>query len=200
MPKKVNHDERRAELAQAVWSVVTRDGVEKASIRAVAAEAGWTRGVITRYFATHDELLLFAYKLALQRGSTMVPTEEDVPDPVDRLVAILMRTLPIDPDSKSVFRIWLSFIGRVVTRPELADSVRGEHRRYYARVEGLIVEAREKGLLDPPVPPREAMELTWMFADGLAVAAAFEPERHTPDYVEQRIRGFLGTWRPGTPA
>ena len=39
MPKKVDHEQRRRELAAALRRVVSRGGVESASIRAVAAEA-----------------------------------------------------------------------------------------------------------------------------------------------------------------
>ena len=44
MPKVVDHAARREQLAAALWRVVVRDGVEAASLRRVAAEAGWSVG------------------------------------------------------------------------------------------------------------------------------------------------------------
>ena len=38
MPKVVDHEQRRRELGHAVWRVIRRDGVERASVRAVAEE------------------------------------------------------------------------------------------------------------------------------------------------------------------
>jgi len=39
MPKGVDHDERRAELAEAVWRVVETDGLEGLTMRRIAHEA-----------------------------------------------------------------------------------------------------------------------------------------------------------------
>ena len=42
MPKDVDHDARREELLEAVWRVIARDGMERATIRAIAKETGWS--------------------------------------------------------------------------------------------------------------------------------------------------------------
>ena len=60
MPKVVDHEQRRRELAAAVWRVIGREGVAEVSIRAVAAESGWSTGALRHYFATRAELLAFA--------------------------------------------------------------------------------------------------------------------------------------------
>ena len=40
------------------------EGLENTSIRNIAEESDWTRGVLQRYFRDKDELMLFAYELA----------------------------------------------------------------------------------------------------------------------------------------
>ncbi|MET8762334.1 TetR/AcrR family transcriptional regulator, partial [Lentzea sp. NPDC004782] len=67
MPKVVDHEERRRELAEAVWRIVRRDGIDHASVRAVAAESGWSSGSLRRYFPTQDSLLGFAMELTYRR-------------------------------------------------------------------------------------------------------------------------------------
>ena len=64
MQQKVDWEERRAELAEAVWRTIARRGLENTSIRNIAEESDWTRGVLQRYFRDKDELMLFAYELA----------------------------------------------------------------------------------------------------------------------------------------
>ncbi len=54
MPKIVDHDARREEIAQALWRVVRRDGIRAASVRTVAAEAGWSAGAVRYYFPDQD--------------------------------------------------------------------------------------------------------------------------------------------------
>ena len=65
MPKVVDIDERRAELAAAAAQLIARAGVGAATMRDVAAEAGWTTGALTHYFADKRELLLFTFRSSL---------------------------------------------------------------------------------------------------------------------------------------
>ena len=67
MPKVVDHEQRRRELAHAVWRVIRRQGVDQASVRTVALEAGWSPGALRHYFATQSELLAFAMRLVVER-------------------------------------------------------------------------------------------------------------------------------------
>ena len=69
MPKLVDHDLRREEVAEAAWRVIGRDGIEGATLREIAREAGFTTGVIQHYFRDRDELLAFAARLISQQGS-----------------------------------------------------------------------------------------------------------------------------------
>lgn len=196
MPKIVDREARKVELAQAVWTVVARDGVEGASVRAVAAEAGWTRGVIAHYFKDHDDLLLFAYRLALQRESGFIPTPEEQPDPVERLVRTLLRTLPVDEASTLDFKIWLSFLGRIADHAELAQVILREHHGVFAMIRDLVADCHTAGLLDPPDGVQEASEAVRIFVDGLGVATALDPETYTRERMEAMIRRFLDAWRP----
>ena len=50
MPIVVDPEERRRDLAEAVWRVVRRDGLERASVREVAREAGVSMGSLRHYF------------------------------------------------------------------------------------------------------------------------------------------------------
>ena len=65
MPKVVDIEERRAELAAAAAQLIARAGVGAATMREVAAEAGWTTGALTHYFSDKRELLLFTFRSSL---------------------------------------------------------------------------------------------------------------------------------------
>ncbi len=60
VPKIVDHDRRRREIAAALWRVIARDGMAGASARTVAAETGWSLGAVRHYFSTQRALLHFA--------------------------------------------------------------------------------------------------------------------------------------------
>ena len=46
MPKHVNHDEQKTEIAQAALRVISRMGIESATMRGIATEAGCTTGLL----------------------------------------------------------------------------------------------------------------------------------------------------------
>mgnify|MGYP001506362784 CR=1 FL=1 len=77
MPKIVDHEERRRLIADAFATVVRRDGVAGASVRAVAAEAGISPGAMRHYFDTQTGLLRFVAQDLTERltkhGYTAVP-------------------------------------------------------------------------------------------------------------------------------
>lgn len=55
-------------LAEALWRVVRRDGVAAATVRSIAAEAGWSPGALRHYFSTQAELLAFAMEHVIARA------------------------------------------------------------------------------------------------------------------------------------
>ncbi|MEU1479532.1 TetR/AcrR family transcriptional regulator [Streptomyces sp. NPDC001668] len=194
MPKIVDHGERKKDLARALWAVVEREGIEGATIRSVAAEAGWTRGVVAHYFRDRDDLLLFAYRLALQREQELGPTSET--PPLERLVGVLLRALPVDAQSRLDFKIWLGFMGRVADHPALAEAVLEEHQDYHGRIRGLVESCIEEGILAPPWEAARAALTLATFVDGLGVMAALDPSTYSSARLEQEVRDFLQSWSP----
>jgi AcrR family transcriptional regulator len=68
MPRVVDHEARRAEVVAALWRVVSRDGLDAATVRRVAAETGMSTSVVSHYFAGKEDLLRAAFRLVLDRG------------------------------------------------------------------------------------------------------------------------------------
>src|SRR6188472_4105948 len=68
MPRIVDVDVRRAELTDATARVIARSGIEAATMREIAAEAGWTTGALTHYFADKRELLLATFQSSVAAG------------------------------------------------------------------------------------------------------------------------------------
>ena len=65
MPKIVDHAERRREVLDATWRVIGREGLEAATVRRIAAEAGCSIGVLAHYFQDKEDILISAHQLAL---------------------------------------------------------------------------------------------------------------------------------------
>jgi AcrR family transcriptional regulator len=195
MPKIVDHEQRREELAGAVWRLASRDGLEAVTIRAVAAEAGWSTGALHHYFSDKEELLLFAFQTVADRVSGRVAAaRETATEPLDLARELLAIGLPLDAERRAETRLWFAFLGLALTRPPLARAQRLAYRAWRAMVADALREAQERGDVDAGIDvEREAAGLVAL-VDGLAIQATFEPRALDAGLVDERL-GALASGR-----
>jgi AcrR family transcriptional regulator len=186
MPKIVDHERRRDELAAAVWRLASREGLDAVTIRRVAAEAGWSTGALHHYFADKEELLLFAFQTVADRvGRRVEAAREASADPLELARALLAIGLPLDEERRDETRVWFAFLGLALTRPSLARAQRLAYHAWRRVVADALRDAQEQGHLDAAVDvDREAAGLVAL-VDGLAVQASFDPECLDVGLVDQ---------------
>lgn len=115
MPRQVDHQERRQTIAAAIVRLVAAKGVEAASLRAVAAEAGVSMGAVQHYFTSKDQMLLFALDygnslLASRAQELLADRQPATQRETFRLFFTLL--LPLDSDSRIGARLWAALIAR----------------------------------------------------------------------------------------
>src|SRR6187397_1438338 len=62
MPRKVDHDERRRHIVEALLHIAGTAGLDAVSLREVAQRAGVSMGAVQHYFATKEEMLAYALR------------------------------------------------------------------------------------------------------------------------------------------
>jgi TetR/AcrR family transcriptional repressor of bet genes len=188
MPKIVDHEQRREELAAAVWRLAARDGLEAVTIRSVAAEAGWSTGALHHYFSDKEELLLFAFQTVADRvGRRVAAARETAAGPLELVRELLAIGLPLDPERRAETRVWFAFLGLALTRPVLARAQRAAYRHWRRLVADALREAQERGEVQDRVDvEREAAGLVAL-VDGLAVQATFEPRARTQALLDEHL-------------
>ena len=176
MPKIVDHGARRSALAEAVWRLASRDGLEALTLRDVSAEAGCSTGALHHYFRDKEELLLFAFHTTADRVSRRVAAAAEITgEPLALARALLAEGLPLDAERRAETRVWFAFLGLALNRPVLARAQRDAYRAWRGLLARTLEEAQERGELDAALDPeREAAGLVAL-VDGLAVQASFEP-------------------------
>ena len=114
VPRKVDirrHEKQKAEIAEAVWRLAARAGLESVSMREVAAEAGVSNGRVQYYFPNKEAMLLYGLQLAQRRMESRVQQRlKELPEPVDGesvLRAVLDEMLGDDPDPRQVIKVSL---------------------------------------------------------------------------------------------
>jgi AcrR family transcriptional regulator len=194
MPRLVDHEQRREELAAALWRLVLRDGIEAASVRRVAAEAGWSTGSLRHYFGTQPELLAFAMELVMQRVSERVAAIAREPDRRALAERLLHEVLPLDAERHAEMQVWLAFTARSFVEPALREL----RDRAHAGLRSLCRAAAD--LLAAPYPEREAERLHALI-DGLALHAVLDPATTTPARQVELLAAELDALSArGTPA
>ena len=184
MPKIVDHAVRREQLAAALWRVVVRDGVEAASLRRVAAEAGWSVGSLRHYFETQADLLHFAMELVVTRVTDRIAAMPQETDPVAAATGLLHQFLPLDADRRAEMEVWLAFASRALVDPSLRE-LRDEA---HTGVRGVCRRAVE--LLGAAKPGLEAERLHAL-VDGLAQHAIVAPDVTTPARQRKLLAAHL---------
>ncbi|MEA2269275.1 MAG: hypothetical protein QOC64_1885 [Solirubrobacteraceae bacterium] len=195
MPRVVDHEARRAEVVAALWRIVSREGLEAATVRRVAAETGMSTSVVSHYFAGKDDLLRAAFRLVLDRGLARAGAA-----PAGGLArALLVVALPLDAERRVEARIWIAFLGLAASRPELA----AEARRVYRAWRGALADALRADGLRAGLDAEEEAAALIALVDGLMVQAAFEswglPPQRLLVLIDERLAA-LGIARENHPS
>lgn len=108
MPKLIDHESRREEIAAAAWRVIVREGVGGASVRTVAAEAGLSVGSLRHVFASQSQLLSFAMQLVIDRAGERVRKLPHRESPLESAEGIARELLPLDEDRRLEMEVYLA--------------------------------------------------------------------------------------------
>ena len=175
MPKVVDIAERRAELAAAAAQLIARAGVGAATLRDVAAEAGWTTGALTHYFADKRELLLFTFRSSLARRHA-ARDARDPSRPKEALLSSLEGALPLDDDGRRHWMVTVAFCAQAAGDEELSDAQRDAYRDFRDGLADLV--RRVVGASSDDAMARAEQLIA--VADGIAMQALFDPESWPP--------------------
>ncbi|GAA2687627.1 TetR/AcrR family transcriptional regulator [Nonomuraea recticatena] len=177
MPKIVDHDERRREVLSAATAVIVRDGIDAATSRAIAKEAGYSNGVLAHYFADKDEILLSALRDSHHRIRARITERVGDARGLAALREVLMDNLPLDEERAQETRLEISFWSRSLAVERLAEVQRAEAAELRAAVRRLLEEARAAGEIRADEGLDDLTERLLALVDGLSLRSLLYPGR-----------------------
>ncbi|MFJ6140856.1 TetR/AcrR family transcriptional regulator [Kitasatospora sp. NPDC092286] len=155
---RVDHEERRRQIAEALLRIADTQGLQSASMRAVAAEAGVSLRLVQYYFATKEGLLLDALdRLGAQiqaRMAQWIGAAGSPSTPRGLVTAVLSSILPTDPESRRITRTYAAYYTLVLSDPEVLEK---HGTAQPDLLEGFLAKqiraARQAGEIDPGKDP-----------------------------------------------
>lgn len=174
MPRSVDSDARRAQIASAAFTIARRGSLADVTFRAVAAELGSSTTAVTHYAATREELLrllvLHAFGTRERRLSRVLRAL-----PARSACALLIEVvLPIHDESRLLARIYLETLTESASHPELREALATHDVWLAAEVERLLSR------LDIALPLPVAVDILVTTLDGIMCTAITNTEQWTP--------------------
>ena len=127
VPKRVDHGERRRQIANALLRTAAARGLHNTGMREVAAEAGVSLRLVQYYFGTKEELLLaamqhLAARFAERATARFREASESghLASPCDVITAILAEGLPADDDRRTFYVVYTAYLALSLTDPALS--------------------------------------------------------------------------------
>ncbi len=195
MPRIVDVEKRRAEIVHATATLIARSGVGAATLREVAAEAGWTTGALTYYFADKRELLLATFEGSLAKR-VRIRDESTSSDAYAVLLDALRGALPIDADRRQHWLVTLALCVYAVGDKTFAKAQRDAYLDFRAHV---AIHIQQTELADGTEAVALAERLIAL-VDGIAMQALFAPPEWTPDHQLATFETGLTAIVAGLPA
>ncbi|MBG9942569.1 TetR family transcriptional regulator C-terminal domain-containing protein [Brevibacillus formosus] len=192
MPKIIDHEKRREQIAEATWRVIVEQGMEGATVRGIAKEAGLSLGALRHYFATQDELLMYAMQLVKERATARiaeVAADEELL-PKERFTKIFLELLPTNQEKMVEMEVWFAF---TVYFRHKKDGFDAQHDGIYAGVRKLLDSADQLHLLRKELDKELEAEKLYAVIDGLALHAYLEPQRVDGERITKVLEHHLAS-------
>ncbi|MEV4666648.1 TetR/AcrR family transcriptional regulator [Microbacterium sp. LWO12-1.2] len=193
MPRIVDHDERRRQIAEALLTVAARDGHESVSSRAVAKELGVATGSLWHYFDGFDDVVRAAAAEVTRRTDARIADATDGLRGLPRLHALMREVLPVDERTRSEARVVVGFWGRVATLASTPDAGAPTLATWQDSIRDALEEAVADGELRSDTPQDAVMALLRSITYGQQVVEVTEPQSEAAHLAV--LDSILAPWR-----
>lgn len=175
MPKLIDHEERRKQIAEATWDVILEQGMEGATVRNIAKKAGLSLGALRHYFSTQEELLVYTMKLVKEKATARI-NKISIQDlhPKEKVLKIILELVPINDETMAEMKVWFAFTAYFRHKKNIFDA---QHDGIFIAVQKLVDYLDQMNLLKKNLDIEIEIEKLYALIDGLALHAMLEPHR-----------------------
>jgi AcrR family transcriptional regulator len=191
VPKIVDHNERRLELVDATWRIIARNGLEGATMREIAMEAGFANGALKPYFPTKDTLLEFAFSHVFKRTNQRIAEVTAGQTGMAALRSFCFEVLPLDEERINEARIVIPFWQKAINDPQKAVIHQQSMDEWLTAIRRYLQEARDAGDVSTAVGDDVLAGQLLNMLLGAQIEAALAPSGRADFGHDRQLEGYL---------
>ncbi|MEM1403220.1 MAG: TetR/AcrR family transcriptional regulator [Pseudomonadota bacterium] len=184
-----NPRDRRDQIARATIGLIEEQGVQKASLRAIARRAGCTTGVLTHYYDNKDDLLEEALLVALTDLERDWDCASDEASAVNALRSFSLTQIPVDGGLEKKWSAWQLFVRKRGRYGKVARKLVVLQRENRRKLSLLLVRGQEEGVIRPDLAIDELVDLWNATLNGYGRLSPFMARRMS----KQRVNTLVTT-------
>ncbi|MBW1883235.1 MAG: TetR family transcriptional regulator C-terminal domain-containing protein [Deltaproteobacteria bacterium] len=184
MPKIVDHEDRRTQIANAAARIMASRGLGNTTVRDIAKEAGFTSGILAHYFRDKNEVLSHALQLLDDRSADRFRPALSSNDPIQ---SVFEEGMPLDDDREVDSRVRIQFWARALSSSDLAEQQASSFKGWIRATRALLRARQKRGELDPDLKVDPISELLVALIIGANVVAVFLPKRSRRAFVRRIV-------------
>jgi TetR/AcrR family transcriptional repressor of bet genes len=193
--QKASEASRREQILKAAHEVALRRGIEGVTVRAVAARAQLSHGLVLFHFKRKDQLVSALLDRVLATTLSLRVAEEIAPiqDPRHRLRALLQQEVDRLADDTRQVRLFLEYWALGTRSPVIRRKISTELERYRAAFRTLTEQVlRAEPVRFAGVTAEGLAAVAVSFINGCAVQAMIDPDRFDVGEYLAAVQGIIG--------
>lgn len=185
-------ERRRKQLLNAAKEVIINDGLEAATLRNIAREAGVTTGMISHYFRDKSDIVVSCFETVSEDWlRTAKTTIAEAASTEQKLLALTQLCLPLSADDRKAWCIWTEMWTHAGRNADLTRTMLAVDSIWESMVFEILVEGKEAGLVDARVNVAREASILVRLADGLSLRSwqsnDWEKHRENLFYYMQKL-------------
>ncbi|TDL80461.1 TetR/AcrR family transcriptional regulator [Peribacillus frigoritolerans] len=175
MPKVIDHEKRKIQLAEATWKIIAEEGIEQATVRKIASAAGLSVGALRHYFSSQSELLSYSMELVSERVRQRALAKTYQGNPLDIIKESISELLPADDERRIEMEVWLVFSVKMLVDAKLRPLSENVYQEMHDGLGQVLQLLSKLGMLKDELDMEAEINRLHSLVDGLALHHLLHP-------------------------
>lgn len=192
MPRVGVEGLRRAQVIEAVRKCIAESGIQGATVRAVAAKAGVSTGILNYYFESRDQLIEETFHDACDRVlKTISELTIRRENPLVKLQVLVNSALPLSQEERELSMFWVHYWAEAMQSRRLREAHAEHYAHWWASIEDTIREGQKSGLFRKDADARAVTRTISALIDGLTVHTLLDDRSTAPADTRRLVMEYV---------